>query len=279
MKKILFSMVVCVFAFTFNACNDDDKLVNTNELPLAAKTFLDTYFQEQSILETRKDKDDYTVHCTNYIIEFDLQGIWDDVDRKLDNGQYKALPEAFLTAELPAGLLSFINTNYLNNQIIEVDKEYKNNTFVGYEIDLSGGAELDFDKEGNLIGSGGTSAVELPQAAKDFMSTHFSGLAYTTIKDKDDYDVYTGTHKIEFDLQGNWEQIDGYIGSVKTKLPESFLAITPINKINDFVQINHEGQHYIIEIEKDYENGKLYYDIELDNQTDLIFDTEGAFVR
>ncbi|MDR2913765.1 MAG: PepSY-like domain-containing protein [Tannerella sp.] len=249
-------------------------------LPEKAQTFLNTYFADDAVVSREKDNDgDYEVILASGIeIDFDSQGIWDNVDGKLENGQYKILPETFLTTELPAGIIAFIKTNYLNNEIVEVDKEFKNNVLVGYEVDLSSGVELDFDTNGNLTGSGGTSTVELPQTAKDFMNTHFSGLTYTTIKDENEYDVYAGAYKIEFDLQGNWTKVDSYVGQVKTALPQSFLALTLVSIINNYVTTNYP-ERYIIEIEKDYENGKLYYDIELDNQVDLVFDTDGQFVK
>lgn len=413
MKKIFLLVSFAAILFSLPACDDDDdKVINENELPSVSKTFLDTYFSGQSILDTRKDNDEYEVYYTNYKVEFDLQGAWkqidgkqvkgdykavpqtfleneipkgitdwvtsnypditivevekefekgthvgydielgngrddldfdlngnlingtnppnptvlpekaqtflstyfsgdavasqkkdDDgeyeviltsgieidfnsqgawlnVDGKFENGQYKALPEAFLTTELPATLLTFVTANYPDKEIIEVDKEFKNNTLAGYEIDLNGGVELDFDTNGNLIGSGGTTTVELPQTAKEFMNTHFNGISYTSVKDENEYDVYVDAYKLEFDQQGVWKKVDGSVKKDNHKaLPESFLALIPINKINEYVKTNYASQ-YIIEIEKDYENSNLYYDIELDNQVDLIFNAEGEFVR
>lgn len=412
MKKIFLLVSFAAILFSLPACDDDDKVINENELPSVSKTFLDTYFSGQSILDTRKDNNEYEVYYTNYKVEFDLQGAWkqidgkrvkgdykavpqtfleneipkgitdwvtsnypsitivevekefekgthvgydielgngrddldfdlngnlingtnppnptvlpekaqtflstyfsgdavvsqkkdDDgeyeviltsgieidfdsqgawlnVDGKFENGQYKALPEAFLTTELPATLLTFVTANYPDKEIIEVDKEFKNNTLAGYEIDLNGGVELDFDTNGNLIGSGGTTTVELPQTAKEFMNTHFNGLSYTSVKDENEYDVYVDAYKLEFDQQGVWKKVDGSVKKDNYKaLPESFLALIPVNKINEYVKTNYASQ-YIIEIEKDYENGNLYYDIELDNQVDLIFNAEGEFVR
>ena len=247
-------------------------------LPEKANTFLTAYFANDAIVSQRRDDNGgYEVILKSGIeIDFDGQGVWDNVDGKFENRQYKALPEAFLTAELPAVLMTFVKTNYPSDEIIEVDKEHERNIMTGYEVDLSGGAELDFDTQGNLRGNGGISSIELPQAAKDFMNIHFNGLAYTVIKDKDDFDVYAGAYKIEFDLQGNWDQVDGKImkGNYKA-VPESFLRIEPLNLIADYVLKQYPGAQ-ILEVEKEYNNNRhTGYEFTLDNNVELDFGLTG----
>lgn len=253
----------------------------TSTLPQAATTFLTTYFGADSVIYSRRDDDgDYEVRLTSGIqIEFDVQGIWDNVDGKFDNGKFVALPELFITTELPAALNTFVATNYIGRQIIQVDKEYNNNRFVGYEVDLNGNVELDFDVNGTLIGSGGSAVVTLPQAAQDFMNIHFPGSQYMTILDEGDYDVYIGaTYRLEFDLQGAWTKVDGLVYNAFNPLPASFLALPPVNTINSYIAANYQGRS-IAEIEKDYDYGVIHYDVELDNGMDLIFDANGSFMR
>jgi hypothetical protein len=247
-------------------------------LPEKAQTFLSTYFPDDAVVSQKKDDDgEYEVVLTSGIeIDFDSQGTWKNIDGKFDNGQYKVLPETFLTTELPSSLLSFVTANYLGKEIIEVDKEYKNTTFVGYEIDLNGNIELDFDTNGNLIGSGGTTIVELPQTAKEFMNTHFNGLTYTSVKDENEFDVYVDAYKIEFDQQGVWKQVDGTVikGNYKV-LPESFLRTNPLNLITDYLTKEYPNNK-ILDIEKEYNNGQhTGYEFTLDNQIELKFDLTG----
>jgi hypothetical protein len=169
-----------------------------------------------------------------------------------------------------------VKTNYPFDEIIEVDKEHGRNILTGYEIDLSGGAELKFDVKGNPQGGNKEpSTKELPQAAKDFMNTHFAGLTYTIVRDENEFDVYTDVYEIEFNRQGNWTKV---AGRAKTTLPESFLALNPVNNMNHYVRTNYPGR-YIVEVEKDFDNGKLYYDVDLNNGIDLIFNAEGQFIK
>lgn len=250
-------------------------------LPETAKTFLSTYFANDALYKQKRDDDgDYEVTLTSGIeIEFNSQGVWKNVDGNFDGGRYSALPTTFLNAELPSNLLTFVNTNYPGRVVIEVDKEFKYNSLVGYEIELNGKIEVKFDTNGNVLGGGGNSGTtELPQTAKDFMNTHFSGSSYTTKLDDGEYKVYVGYYKIEFDRQGNWTQIDGETGNRKTALPASILALQPLNTINAYVNSRYSGR-YIINIEKDYKRGVTYYEVELNNSVDLIFDAQGSFLR
>ncbi|GEM_PF-236592 len=251
----------------------------TTTLPEAAKTFLETYFADDALRTQRQDDDsDYEVTLESGIeIDFTSQGVWKNVDGKFDGGQYVALPEAYLTNELPATLITFVTTNYPGRFIIEVDKEFQNNTLVGYEIDLNGNVELDFDTAGNLIGSGGSLPVQLPQSAQEFMNTHFNGLTYTPIPDDGEYDVYVDSYKIEFNSQGIWTQVDGTIirGQYKA-VPESFLNLEPLNLISDYL-INQYPTSSIVDVEKEFNNGQhTGYEFTLNNGLEMIFNINGT---
>ena len=113
---------------------------------------------------------------------------------------------------------------------------------------------------------------ELPAAAQAFIKEHFSGQTVTTIKAEKDltgteYDVVlSGGVKIEFDGKGNWEEIDANT----TALPATVVPAV----IADYVAKNYAGKA-IVQIDKDRKG----FDVELADDTELEFDTNGKFIR
>lgn len=115
-------------------------------------------------------------------------------------------------------------------------------------------------------------ATDLPQSAKDFISTHFVGSAITSVVEERNilektYDVVlnNGT-SLDFDKNGDCREIDGN----SNKLPDSVIP----TKLLEYVQANYKTD-YIVSWEKD---GKQQ-DIELSNQLELKFDKDSNFLR
>jgi len=114
---------------------------------------------------------------------------------------------------------------------------------------------------------------ELPKTAQSFLAKNFAGQkAIQIIKDKGmvstDYEVRlnNGT-KIEFDGDGNWEEVDS---KNDTAIPTGFIS----NKITSYVSKNFPTQK-ISKIEKD--NRK--FEVELTSGLDLEFSRNGDFLR
>ncbi len=114
--------------------------------------------------------------------------------------------------------------------------------------------------------------TSLPQKAQTFIENHFGELTIASVvKEYDDltydYDVYfsNGT-SIEFNRSGEWKDVDCH-GS---KVPDS---IVPTNVL-DYVKANYPS-NVIVQLSID----GLYYDVELDNDLDLVFNKSGNFVR
>ena len=72
------------------------------------------------------------------VIEFLKDGNWKEVDCK-----YSSVPEAVL----PDAINQYVKTNYAGQKVLKIEKEDRG----GYEIKLSGGLELGFDKRFQLI--------------------------------------------------------------------------------------------------------------------------------
>lgn len=118
------------------------------------------------------------------------------------------------------------------------------------------------------------SAADLPKPADTFVTTYFPNTTYLTIKkqrnpdaDGSIYDVYlTNGFEIDFDATGNWIDIDGNHQAIPVELiPE---------KINIYVTANYPNQ-FVTSID----NERTYTEVELSNNLELVFDTQGNFLR
>jgi hypothetical protein len=111
----------------------------------------------------------------------------------------------------------------------------------------------------------------LPTGAQTFLQTHFSSQEVRRVeKDYDSYDVYLANgFEIEFTLSGEWDDVDGR----RQELPSSIIALLPAN-IPAYVTENYPNQ-FIAEINKEY----FGYEIDLNNNIELEFNTDGAFLR
>ncbi len=114
---------------------------------------------------------------------------------------------------------------------------------------------------------------ELPKTAQDFISKNFVGQKVSqAVKDKGmistDYEVWldNGT-KIEFDGNGNWEDVDS---ENKTAIPVGFIPA----KITSYVSKNFPTQK-IGKIER----SSSKFEVELTNGVDLEFNSQGEFLR
>lgn len=113
---------------------------------------------------------------------------------------------------------------------------------------------------------------KLPSTAQSFITSHYPNATVTSCeKDYDNwshtYEVYLsdGTH-IEFDKHGEWLDVENRVSGVAQ-------SVVPA-PIWDYVA-THYASFFIVDIEKDTRG----YDVELNNDLDLDFDSEGGFVR
>jgi hypothetical protein len=114
-------------------------------------------------------------------------------------------------------------------------------------------------------------AAQLPATAQNFIKQHFKGATVSTAKlDKEMFDtdyetVLSNGVKINFDAQGNWDEIDCRSGVPAAVVPKP---------ISSFIATNYKGQN-VVQIDKK----KAGYDIELSSGTELEFDSNGKFLR
>lgn len=112
---------------------------------------------------------------------------------------------------------------------------------------------------------------QLPQAAKAFITAHFadSKVSYAKLDDgKYEVKMADGV-ELEFSRDGEWDNVDckykAVPGSVLNLLPEG---------INNYVNASFPDSS-IVKVDK--ERGRI--EVELDNDLELVFDKNGAFLR
>ena len=110
-------------------------------------TFVTTYFPETTVLSTIKDGLDYEVTLSDYTrIEFDgkLFGKtleWEEVDCK-HSTVYTAVP----TALVPTEITNYVSQVHSGLSIVKISKDS-----LGWDIELSNGIEIEFDKKFRVI--------------------------------------------------------------------------------------------------------------------------------
>lgn len=143
MKKVILNAVVVMLAvFTMTSC-DKEQNIQPGDLPSAASTFLSTYFSDLSISHAKKEKDglfgrEYTVYLEDGTeIDFDKNGNWIDVDGAGNN----PIPTGFILESIVA----YVAEKYPSADITAIER---NRT--GFEVELTNGMDLEFDKNGNF---------------------------------------------------------------------------------------------------------------------------------
>lgn len=115
----------------------------------------------------------------------------------------------------------------------------------------------------------------LPSAAVDFVNTYFTGIEIFNIQKYSPaqsngvmYEVnFRNGAEIEFDQAGNWIKVEA---SDRNVIPTGFI----LPSITEYVIVNYPTQG-INQIERNIGG----FEIELTNDVDLIFDTNGQFIR
>lgn len=125
----------------------------------------------------------------------------------------------------------------------------------------------------------------LPASAKSFVTEYFNDKKVATvfyeneIGDSEYEVVFTDGSKISFRKDGVWEEVTtrDSVGVPSAIIPTA---------INDYVAANNSGMR-IIKISKEYKGFKVmglgkedtYYEIELNNDLEMLFDVKGNLIR
>ena len=142
MKKsvLFFAALVCMMMHSV-ASFADDRIIPAEQLPAAAKAFLQKNFPGNAVSYTTLDYDNmrkmYEAHLADGTeVKFDKAGNWDKVDC-----HYTAVPAHLV----PANIAQQVKAQYQGAVITKIDKER-----YGYDIELSNDLDLKFNKHGQL---------------------------------------------------------------------------------------------------------------------------------
>jgi hypothetical protein len=142
MRKIMTMVAIAAAALLgLQSCEKNDKLIGESKLPSAAQTFLQENFPSEAILSVVKDYDDgthtYKVSLSDgTYIEFKKNGEWKEIENRTSG-----IPES----AIPAKIMEYINVNYPDNFIIDIEHDRH------YDVELDSGLDLDFNSKGEFL--------------------------------------------------------------------------------------------------------------------------------
>lgn len=142
MKKILVTAALLFAGITVSRA-DNDRPITLEQLPAAAQTFLKTHFADLTLAYAVEDPkfvgSEYEVTYTDRTeVDFRSNGEWSSVERR-----YAAVPASVVPAQISA----YVAKSSFSNQYI---KKVERDAYT-WEIELSNGIEIKFDKEFRVI--------------------------------------------------------------------------------------------------------------------------------
>lgn len=290
MKKVFTVGLVAIASLMFlGACSDDDNNNPAIEqgtstiLPNTAKSFVSEYFQGytydnvEKLSQANDNGASYIATMKEGVtIQFDNDGQWVDID-----GQNNPLPSA-VTDLLPAAALTYVEQNTTtkstNSKLIAIIKLLR--LKYGYQIDLEGDKAYVFDKIGefltndvNSIHQGAVNTADLPEAARNFISSNLASETYLYIAKLNIpvygtiYNAYlTNDYKVKFDKDGLFKEIDRDDKAIASSILSAVLPEKAVAYLNtNFASVGVET------VEKKSDR----YEVELLNDLDLEFDLQG----
>ncbi|MDE5886127.1 MAG: PepSY-like domain-containing protein [Muribaculaceae bacterium] len=141
MKKLLLILTL-VMTMTVGVSARDDYSRDASILPTAAKTTISKNFKaDVSLIKIEKTLGhikEYEVILTDGTeISFDSKGNWENIETPNN----KSVPSNFI----PNSISEFVKKNQSGAKIVGIEKDHN-----GYDIELSNGIEMKFDKNGNF---------------------------------------------------------------------------------------------------------------------------------
>ena len=142
MKKMLF-LFVSLFVMNLVAFADNDKPIQVSDMPKAAQEFILRHFANQSVALAKIDTEflnkTYDVVFTNGDeVEFDKKGKWIKVDCK-----HTQVPSEIV----PVAIQQYVGKNYPDAKVVKIELTDRK----GYDVDLSNGFDLEFDKKFRVV--------------------------------------------------------------------------------------------------------------------------------
>ena len=130
----------------FFSCDDDDKKIVYNNLPVESRHFIENYFSGVDVASVEKEDGEphYKVELANgFVLRFYRNGGWQEVD-----GNGVEIPGPVLYDLLPGAILTYVAHEYPDASIVEISQHS-----YGYEVNLETQPEvkLKFNRDGGII--------------------------------------------------------------------------------------------------------------------------------
>ncbi|MBQ5752801.1 MAG: PepSY-like domain-containing protein [Alistipes sp.] len=143
MRKV--TLMVAALVATIFSVSADDRHINADQIPDAAKMFIAKYFGSQRITYATVDRglldNEYNVRLEDGTkIEFDDNGRWVEIDRKS-----AAVPMPII----PVALATYVQQSYPDAKILKIERD-RNTTELTLQTP-SHRVELKFDSQNRLI--------------------------------------------------------------------------------------------------------------------------------
>ena len=141
-KKIKLLALALLAFVSVSVSAGNDKPITVKQLPAKAQQMIKTNFGKQQVAYATMDRDgfskSYDVGFSNGMrLEFDASGNWTEIDC---GGN--AVPNTFV----PTAIRNAAKKNFPNARIVKIEKDRK-----GYDIELSNGMEMKFNKNLRLL--------------------------------------------------------------------------------------------------------------------------------
>ena len=140
MKRMMF--LVCMFLMmgTTYSIAGDGYVVGIQQLPAGAQEVMTKCFADKTVLTILKERDEYEVIFNNgEKIEFNKKGEWTEVSCHTTQ-----VPDILI----PDPIKARIKADFANSKIVKIDRSRNGKK---YEVKLSNGLEVEFDKKFNII--------------------------------------------------------------------------------------------------------------------------------
>lgn len=143
MKKLVFFLIMSLCATGLaSAAAFADRPITVEQLPAAAQKFIQTHFASSEVLYAKIDdglfSNEYKVVFAGGVsVEFTGDGEWKEVDTK-----YGEVPAAIV----PEAIRKQVDRQFPNARIESIDRDRR-----GYDVGLSNGLDLEFDRQFNLV--------------------------------------------------------------------------------------------------------------------------------
>ena len=130
----------------FFSCDDDDKKIVYNNLPVESRHFIENYFSGVDVTSVEKEDGEphYKVELANgFVLRFYRNGGWQEID-----GNGVEIPGPVLYDLLPGAILTYVAQEYPDASIVEISQHS-----YGYEVNLETQPEvkLKFNRDGGII--------------------------------------------------------------------------------------------------------------------------------